>query len=195
VNIPNKLTVSRLFLAPLFFLFYVLPEWTGVSETCCTWALLIIYILIELTDLLDGVIARKYHMVTDLGKVLDPFSDVISRMTYFVCLSYSGIMPIWVFLIILYRELSVTFLRMILMGQGVAMAASVWGKLKAVLYAVSAIFGILYVGMIRLLEYHHWYDLYYSVLQWVFILAAVASVASFVSYLFSARKHLADMTR
>ncbi len=118
MNIPNKLTVSRLFLAPIFFVLYFLPNWTGMNAPALTWLLLLVYVLIEISDLLDGFIARRYQMVTDLGKVLDPFSDVISRMTYFVCLAFSGIMPLWVFLIILYRELSVTFLRMILMGKG-----------------------------------------------------------------------------
>jgi CDP-diacylglycerol---glycerol-3-phosphate 3-phosphatidyltransferase len=194
MNIPNKLTVSRLFLAPIFFVLYFLPNWTGMNAPVLTWLLLLVYVLIELSDLLDGFIARRYQMVTDLGKVLDPFSDVISRMTYFVCLAFSGIMPLWVFLIILYRELSVTFLRMILMGKGVAMAASIWGKSKAVLYAVSAILGILYTVLLRLTEDASWLGLYASVLWWVFVLAAAASIGSFLSYLNGAKTHLADMS-
>ncbi|MCF7941204.1 MAG: CDP-diacylglycerol--glycerol-3-phosphate 3-phosphatidyltransferase [Spirochaetia bacterium] len=194
MNIPNKLTVSRLFLAPIFFVLYFLPNWTGMNAPALTWLLLLVYVLIEISDLLDGFIARRYQMVTDLGKVLDPFSDVISRMTYFVCLAFSGIMPLWVFLIILYRELSVTFLRMILMGKGVAMAASIWGKSKAVLYAVSAILGILYTVLLRLTEDASWLGLYASVLWWVFVLAAAASIGSFLSYLNGAKTHLADMS-
>ncbi len=194
MNIPNKLTVSRLFLAPIFFVLYFLPNWTGMNAPALTWLLLLVYVLIEISDLLDGFIARRYQMVTDLGKVLDPFSDVISRMTYFVCLAFSGIMPLWVFLIILYRELSVTFLRMILMGKGVAMAASIWGKSKAVLYAVSAILGILYTVLLRLIEDASWLGLYASVLWWVFVLAAAASIGSFLSYLNGAKTHLADMS-
>ncbi len=196
MNIPNKITVSRLFMAPLFFIIYFLPQWTGVDQTLMTWLLIIVYILIEGSDLLDGIIARKYHMVTDLGKVLDPFSDVLSRMTYFVCLAFSSIMPLWVFLIILYRELGVTFLRMILMGEGVAMAASIWGKFKAVLYAISAILGILYSVLIRMVEgAPRWLAIYGTVLPYIFILAAVASVLSFLSYLRNAIPKLSGMTR
>ncbi len=196
MNLPNKITVSRLFMAPLFFIIYFLPQWTGADQTLMTWLLIIVYVLIEASDLLDGIIARKYHMVTDLGKVLDPFSDVLSRMTYFVCLAFSSIMPLWVFLIILYRELGVTFLRMILMGQGIAMAASIWGKFKAVLYAVSAILGILYSVLIRMVEGTPvWLDLYGTILPYIFILAALASVLSFVSYLVSAIPKLSRMTR
>lgn len=195
MNIPNKITVSRLVLAPLFFILYFLPDWTSVPKAAATWVLLAVYVLIELSDLLDGIIARRYQLVTDLGKVLDPFADVIGRITYFVCLSFSGIMPLWAFLVILYRELSVTFLRMMLMGQGVAMAASIWGKAKAVLYAVSAIFGILYVGLMRLAGQQAWMDTYFVLLQWVFALAAVASLASFISYFLNARKALSTLTR
>lgn len=195
MNLPNTLTVSRLFLAPLFFILYFLPEWTGLDSTLFVWLLLGLYVLIELSDLIDGIIARKYHLVTDVGKVLDPFADVIARVTYFVCLSFSGIMPLWTFLIILYRELAVTFLRMILMGRGVAMAASIWGKAKAVLYAVSAVLGIAYVGLLRLIDQHAWLSTYYAVLQWIFVLAAAASAASFISYFIAARKQLSGMTR
>jgi CDP-diacylglycerol--glycerol-3-phosphate 3-phosphatidyltransferase len=195
MNIPNKITISRLVLAPLFFILYFLPDWTSVPTAAATWILLVVYVLIELSDLLDGIIARRYHLVTDLGKVLDPFADVIGRITYFVCLSFSGIMPLWAFLVILYRELSVTFLRMMLMGQGVAMAASIWGKAKAVLYAVSAIFGILYVGLMRLAGQQAWMDTYFILLQWVFALAAAASLASFISYFLNARKALSTLTR
>jgi CDP-diacylglycerol--glycerol-3-phosphate 3-phosphatidyltransferase len=195
MNLPNKITVSRLFLAPLFFVLYFLPEWSPVSVAAATWVLLVVYALIELSDLIDGIIARRYHLITDLGKVLDPFADVIGRITYFVCLTFSGIMPLWAFLIIMYRELSVTFLRMILMGQGVAMAASIWGKAKAVLYAVSAVFGILYVGMMRLLDHQPWMDIYFTTLQWVFAFAAAASLASFISYFLGARKALSTLSR
>ncbi|MCF7954037.1 MAG: CDP-alcohol phosphatidyltransferase family protein, partial [Spirochaetales bacterium] len=127
------MTISRLFLAPLYFAAYFFPDWLGHSTALFTWIVLAIYILIELSDVLDGYIARKYNCVTDLGKVMDPFADVFSRLTYFVCFTVSGIMPAWVFLIILYRELGVTFLRMVMIKRGTAMAASIYGKFKAVL--------------------------------------------------------------
>ncbi len=194
MNLPNKLTVTRLLLAPLFFVLYFLPLWTGSTSHLFTWLLLIVYFLIEMSDLFDGIIARKYNMVTDLGKVMDPFADVISRMTYFICLSFDGVMPLWVFLIILYRELAVTFLRMVLMRKGVVLAASMWGKAKAVSYAVSAILGIIYVGLDRLLGPYAWLDLYASVLWWVFVLAACTSVLSFITYLKDSKKYLSDMS-
>ena len=133
MNLPNRITVARLFFAPLFFVVYMLPEYGLLDQVVSMWVLILLVALIELSDLLDGIIARKWGLVTDVGKVLDPFSDVISRITYFICLAYSGLMPLAVLLVIVYRELSVTFLRMLLMKQHLAMAASVWRKSKAVI--------------------------------------------------------------
>ena len=99
-----------------------------------------------------GIIARRYKLVTDLGKVLDPFSDTLARLTYFVCLISVSVMPVWVFIIMMYREFSIIFLRMLMMKTGKTVAANNWGKAKAVMYAISGIAGILYVSFSRLLE-------------------------------------------
>ena len=188
MNLPNKLTVSRLFMAPLFFIAYFLPDWINtanqeVLNISSAWMLIILCIAIEISDLLDGIIARRMHLITDLGKVLDPFADVISRITYFLCLAYSGIMPVWIFIIILYRELSVIFIRMIMMGKGVAMAANVWGKTKAVLYAVSGFAGIILAFLLRSFPGAEWLPVYQNILSVFFIITAAASVISFITYL------------
>lgn len=178
----------RLVMAPLFFIVYFLPNWVDVQNpdlliNFSAWALIILCIAIELSDLLDGIIARRMNMITDLGKVLDPFADVVSRITYFLCLAYSGIMPLWVFIIILYRELAVIFLRMIMMGKGVAMAANIWGKAKAVLYAVSGFGGIIFAFLLRRIPDAEWLPMYKSVLFVLFVITAAASVISFMTYL------------
>ncbi|MBL7006227.1 MAG: CDP-diacylglycerol--glycerol-3-phosphate 3-phosphatidyltransferase [Spirochaetia bacterium] len=188
MNLPNKLTVSRLVMAPLFFIAFFLPDWINLENqevliTFSAWTLIILCIAIEMSDLLDGIIARRMQLITDLGKVLDPFADVISRITYFFCLTYSGIMPIWVFIIILYRELSIIFLRMIMMGKGVVMAANIWGKTKAVLYAVSGFAGIILAFLLRSLPDAEWLPVYQTVLTVLFIITAAASVISFITYL------------
>lgn len=193
MNLPNTLTVLRLFLAPVFFVIYMIPEWSGADPESAlvlisTWMLVVVYLLIESTDLADGIIARKMNLVTDLGKVLDPFADVISRLTYFICLAHSGIMPMWVLLVIVYREFSVTFLRMIMMGKGVAMAANLWGKTKAVLYAVSAIAGIAFVVIVRLFPDIPIPRIIPNLLLVLFILTAIASIASFLTYVAAIRK-------
>lgn len=188
MNLPNKLTVARLCMAPLFFVSFFLPDWFGEKYTVLSaWLMLALYLLIEITDLADGIIARRWNLVTDLGKVLDPFADVVSRMTYFVCLSYVNIMPLWVFLVILYRELGMTFMRMVMMGKGKAVAANMWGKLKAVLYAVAAILGIGYAVLLKLLPGWQFKEISETVLLIVFISAAVAAVGSFITYIAAVR--------
>lgn len=195
MNLPNRITVARLFFAPLFFVVYMLPEYGLLDQVVSMWVLILLFALIELSDLLDGIIARKWGLVTDVGKVLDPFSDVISRITYFICLAYSGLMPLAVLLVIVYRELSVTFLRMLLMKQQVAMAASVWGKSKAVLYAVTAILGIALLALMRLAPEYELTGLFQTIYQYVCILAALAAVFSFLDYFLKARGKLSSLSR
>ncbi len=183
MNLPNKLTVSRLVMAPVFFIAFFLPSWFGDRFLNFSSVLVIILCLAtELTDLLDGIIARKYNMVTDLGKVMDPFADTFSRLTYFVCLSAVGVMPVWTFIIIMWREFSIVFLRMLMMGRGKAVPANIWGKSKAVLYAVSGLLGILYVSSLHWFVDAQWLEPAGIGLEVLFILAAFASVASFGTY-------------
>ncbi len=149
MNIANKLTVSRLVMAPLFFIAFHLPQWLGPSlQDSSTILIIVLWLLTELSDLLDGQIARRRGMITDLGKVMDPFADTISRMTYFVCFVSASMMPIWAFILIMWRELSILFVR----------ALSSWT-------ADSALSGIVQ-----------------QVLTPLFGLAAIASVASFLTY-------------
>ncbi|MFA6784464.1 MAG: CDP-diacylglycerol--glycerol-3-phosphate 3-phosphatidyltransferase [Sphaerochaeta sp.] len=183
MNIPNKLTVSRLIMAPLFFISFQLPVWVGPELADLSSVLtIILWACTELTDLLDGQIARKRNLVTDLGKVMDPFADTFSRLTYFVCLSQAGIMPSWTFILIMWREFSILFVRMLMMGKGKPVAANIWGKSKAVLYAVSGAAGVLYIAFSRWFAHATWLASVSSVLTVIFILAAIASVVSFLTY-------------
>ena len=190
MNLPTKITVFRIILAPVFFLLYFIPEWTGVLTSESVFILLVMFIVMELSDVLDGYIARKYNMVTDLGKILDPFSDVISRVTFFICFAFSGIMPLWTLVIIIYRELAITFMRMMMMGRGTAMAASIWGKAKAVTYTLAGIGGFAVMGIQRLGIEFSGSGIVETVAVVLFILAAFSSAASFVTYFIAVRKAL-----
>ena len=183
MTLPNKITIARIILAPLFFISYFLPQWTGAFNDISAALILVIFAGIELSDFLDGYLARKHNLVSDLGKVLDPFADVLSRVTYFLCFAFSGLMPLWVFLIIIYRELAITFLRMMMMGRGIVVAASLWGKLKAITYAISGILGVVVVSFERFGFFQSYMDLFKLILLIVFYLAAFASVGSFLVYL------------
>ncbi len=197
MNLPNKLTVLRLIMVPVFFLAYSLPGWFGEgTRTVSIILMLICYLTAELSDLLDGKIARKYKMVTDLGKVMDPFADTLSHLTFFVCFFGSGIMPGIAFIIIMWREFSILFLRMLMMGKGKAVAANIWGKSKTVLYAITSILSIVF-----LVAGHFWpgswTEVYQTVLNVFFYMAALASLMSFMTYAVAIRKSkaLSGMTR
>jgi CDP-diacylglycerol--glycerol-3-phosphate 3-phosphatidyltransferase len=134
----------RILLSPVFFLCWFLPAWTGAPEMPVMAALLVIFMVMELTDLADGHLARRLGQVSELGKVLDPFADSVSRLTYFLCFTASGIMPLWVFLAVLYRDLGVSFIRQMAAGRGTMMAARASGKIKALVYALAGLGGVIF---------------------------------------------------
>jgi CDP-diacylglycerol--glycerol-3-phosphate 3-phosphatidyltransferase len=192
MNIPNILTVVRIVLAPLFFVAYFLPQWTGGLETASVVSMVVLFAAIEVSDVLDGYIARKYNLVSEIGKVIDPFADVLARLTYFYCFAIEGIMPYWILLILLYRELGVTFLRMMLIRRGVAMAASFWGKAKAVTYAGAGIIGLVALSMAALVPESSMFALWHTAALVLFVLCAVSSVGSFAAYVIKAVPELKE---
>ena len=197
MNLPNKLTVLRLIMVPVFFISFCLPQWFGEgAEVISVIMMLVCYLTAELSDLLDGKIARKYNLVTDLGKVMDPFADTLSHLTFFACFYGMGIMPSLAFIIIMWREFSILFLRMLMMGKGKAVAANIWGKSKTVMYAVVSILSIAYIVMSHFIP-GEWQNPYSLVLTVMFYLAALASLLSFTTYLSAILKSraLSGMTR
>lgn len=183
MTLPNKLTVGRLVMAPLFFIMFNLRYWVGPQVTMFSSIVcLVLFVAIEMTDLLDGKIARHYHLVTDLGKVMDPFGDTLSHLTYFVCFMISGIMPSWVFVVIMYREFSILFIRLLMVSQGHVMPANMWGKSKTVTYAVGGVLGILYLFLASMMEASR-LSAFFTCMQVVFVLSAIASVVSFLNYI------------
>jgi len=178
MNLPNTLTVIRIILAPIFFVTFFFTEWTGAGHIASLVVLVLVFAVMEVSDFLDGYYARKYQLVTEIGKVIDPFGDVMSRMTYFFCFTLTGLMPAWIFLILLYRELGITFLRMLMIRRGIAMAASVWGKAKAVTYAAGGVLGLLYTISIRIEPNLGFLPSLKAFTLAIFILVAISSVIS-----------------
>ena len=190
----NRLTVLRLILVPFFFVWYFVPHFTRISGILYAVVLVLLYAVAELTDLFDGRIARKSGTVTDLGKVMDPFADVMSHLTYFTCFLVSGLIPVWAFAIIMWREFSQSFLRMLLMGKGKPMAANIFGKAKTCLYAALSVCAIAVRIAEQLGKYQVWMKNAMTVLG---ALAAAAGALSFVIYIEQVHKAetLKDMTR
>ncbi|MBF9014216.1 MULTISPECIES: CDP-diacylglycerol--glycerol-3-phosphate 3-phosphatidyltransferase [unclassified Oceanispirochaeta] len=182
MTLPNKLTVGRLVLTPVFFglyIFTVLGDSILFSGMIALWVL---QLVMEVSDVLDGYIARSRNLVSDMGKIMDPFADVISRVTYFVCFTFSGLMPLWALMIILWREFCIMFIRMVMAKEGTALAAKWGGKAKAVFYFISGIFGLLVLTMQSLGAVEYLSEMQLAA-RWLFILAAASSLLSFIEYL------------
>ncbi|MFH1061295.1 MAG: CDP-diacylglycerol--glycerol-3-phosphate 3-phosphatidyltransferase [Candidatus Omnitrophota bacterium] len=152
MNLPNKLTVLRIVLS-FFFMFFIFSN--GLMFKALAFA---VFTLAAITDFLDGYIARKYNLITDLGKLLDPIADKILVLTAFLAFVHMRIIAVWMVLIIIFRELLITGIRMILARKGRVIAASVWGKYKTVAQIIS-IFVILSFIVLKELgvnKYNFW---------------------------------------
>ena len=125
MNLPNKLTMFRVILIP-FFVLFMLVDITTVDK----WIALAIFIVASLTDFLDGHIARKYNLVTNFGKFMDPLADKLLVCSAMICMVELSRIPAWVVIIIIAREFIISGFRLIASDNGVVIAASYWGKFK-----------------------------------------------------------------
>ncbi len=145
MNLPNKITVSRIFLIPVFLIFLLAPLPLGESEIAGTVLLnsqliaTAIFIFASVTDWIDGYIARKHNLVTNLGKFLDPLADKLLVTSAFVSLVELGGAPAWLVVVILSREFAVTGLRLVASAEGEVLAASNLGKLKTWIQIIAII--------------------------------------------------------
>lgn len=139
MKLSNKFTLARALFAPVFYLIFNLPVWTGSQLLSFISACIMIPLLAiaEFTDYWDGHYARKHNEVSDFGKIFDPFADVVLNLTVFICAVASGYMPMILFVLILYREFTQSFLRMAALKKGIAIAARKGGKVKTVFYIIS----------------------------------------------------------
>lgn len=191
MNLANFLTAIRIMLSPVFLIIFFIPVWTGGAfEAGSVYLIWIIFLIMEFSDLFDGMAARASNQVSDFGKLFDPFADVFSRLTYFLCFVGLGIMPVWVFAIIIYREISILFFRILVMKKGIAMGARMGGKLKAWAYAFAGVGGLIFVSIERLGIFSEIIDALRSVTLVLFILAGIASLVSLLDYLIYMKKSI-----
>lgn len=135
MNLPNKLTVCRIVMIPLFLVFLCVP--LPLSDATCRICAAAVFALASLTDMLDGKIARKYGLVTDFGKLMDPLADkcmVISAMLGILVYCYDlRYLFVWATAVVVFRELAVTSLRLLAASRGGEVIAAAWlGKVKTV---------------------------------------------------------------
>ena len=146
MNLPNKLTLTRIILVPVFMIFVSLTSLDGIVDGNfnATFYLLagIVFAAASFTDYLDGHLARKWHMVTDFGKFADPLADKLLTTVAFIYMLRDGVCSPVVLCIILAREFAVSGLRMVAASakDGKVIAANMWGKVKTVLQMLSIIF-------------------------------------------------------
>lgn len=136
MNLPNKITLSRIGLIPIFIIILSIPFAWGdwyIGESAYPMTHLVaavIFILASATDWLDGYIARKYNLITNMGKFLDPLADKLLVSAAFILLVELDLVAAWIVILIVSREFAVTGLRLVAAGEGVVLAASSMGKLK-----------------------------------------------------------------
>lgn len=192
MNLPNKLTLCRIILVPVFMIFVSLTEF-GTETFNATWYLVagIVFAAASFTDYLDGHLARKWHMVTDFGKFADPLADKLLTTVALIYMMRDGVCSPVVLCIILAREFAVSGLRMVAAGakDGKVIAANMWGKVKTVLQMLTIIFyffGIsLTYGNTILGNLDVWLISY-----WLCWLVAAATAISGIKYLWDNRSFI-----
>ena len=192
MNLPNKLTLCRIILVPVFMIFVSLTEF-GTETFNATWYLVagIVFAAASFTDYLDGHLARKWHMVTDFGKFADPLADKLLTTVALIYMMRDGVCSPVVLCIILAREFAVSGLRMVAAGtkDGKVIAANMWGKVKTVLQMLTIIFyffGIsLTYGNTVLGNLNVWLISY-----WLCWLVAAATAISGIKYLWDNRSFI-----
>lgn len=135
-TLPNKLTMLRMILVP-FFVAALLIQNGEIFALRMT--ALVLFLIASLTDLLDGKIARKYNLVTNFGKFMDPLADKLLVCSALICLVQLGQLPAWIVIIIISREFIISGFRLIAADQGIVIAASMWGKSKTVSQMISIV--------------------------------------------------------
>ena len=192
MNIAIVFTLSRVAIAPVFAYLFIYGFRTG--SVSYILAALGVAVLIELSDMFDGMIARARKEVTDFGKVCDPVADAVSRQTVFISFLLTGIIPLWCYLVFFYRDAFMQLMRIVCASSGIVLAARQSGKIKAVLQA-AATFVVL--GVVLGHMYHlPWIPLLIGGRHpgfWVVLGAAVFTAVSVVDYINPNRASLAKM--
>ncbi len=168
MNTPNKLTVARMILVPFLVLFML----TGWGDDANRYISLAIFVAASVTDWLDGKIARKYNLITNFGKFMDPLADKLLVCSAMICFIELGKLPAWIVIIIIGREFIISGFRLIAAENGVVIAANYWGKFKTVSQMIMIILLLIDLGGA------------FDILEQVFIWLSVAlTVISLMTYI------------
>lgn len=183
MNLPNKLTMFRVILIPFFLVAFMVP---GIPAG--KWIAVSIFAIASLTDLLDGKIARKYNLVTDFGKFMDPLADKLLVCSAMIALIELGRIPAWVVIVIIAREFIISGFRLVASDNGVVIAASYWGKIKTTVQMIMVI-----VLIVNLRENFSAAEMWIGICEQVLIYASLLlTVISLIDYLVKNRSVLSE---
>lgn len=146
MNLPNKLTILRVLLIPVFVVLLLADFWGKWLD----YIALAVFIIASLTDMLDGMIARKYNLITNFGKFMDPLADKLLVCSAMICLLDLGRIPAWVVIVIIAREFIISGFRLVASDKGVVIAAGYIGKAKTVFQMIMIMLMILDIEQIQL---------------------------------------------
>lgn len=177
MNLPNKITIARVFMIPVFLCIYLIP---GIAYG--NYIAAAVFIVACLTDALDGYLARKYHLVTNFGKFMDPLADKLLVSAALICFVELKLVPAWIIIIIISREFIISGFRLVASDNGVVIAASPIAKFKT---SAQMIMSILLIVNFNLPVF--------NLLEQVFIyLSLILTVLSLIDYLYKNRKVLSE---
>ena len=177
MNLPNKLTILRVILIPVFLVFLMVPDIPGGK-----WIALGIFIAASLTDTADGMIARKYNLITNFGKFMDPLADKLLVDSALIAFVEMGRISAWIVIVIIAREFIISGFRLVASDKGVVIAAGIWGKVKTVVQMI--MIGVLIADIGN--------DVFH-VIETILIYASLAlTIVSLIDYLMQNKDVLKD---
>lgn len=163
MNTPNKLTLLRVIMIPVFMAFYMYIPWPNFFAT-------VLFMLAFLTDMLDGYLARKNNQVSNFGKIMDPLADKVLVAAAMVLLTASGVVNAWVTVLVLAREFAVSGIRIAAAAEGNVVAASKWGKLKTIWQFIA-------ITLALIINRGNWFI---DILMWINLALTVLSGADYI---------------
>lgn len=182
MNLPNKLTILRAIMIPFFLVFLYMSVMEGHDFGWFKWVALGVFIAVSLTDMLDGKIARKYNLVTNFGKFMDPLADKLLVCSALIALSDIGRMPAWIVIVIIARDFIISGFRLVAAEKGVVIAAGWSGKIKTTVQMIMVCFLVADLGG----------KVFYVIDQVLIYLALVLTIVSLLDYLVHNKAVLKD---
>lgn len=168
MNLPNKLTILRVIMIPFFV---VCLLWDGGDNHTLRYVAAVIFIVASFTDMLDGKIARKYNLVTNFGKFMDPLADKLLVCSALICLIELGSIPAWMVIVIISREFIISGFRLVASDAGIVIAASYWGKFKTVFQMAAVVLLIADIPALSLVT---------SICVWAALVLTAVSLADYI---------------